>query len=98
MSAIRMQYGSSNYISIDFDLQYVPQTDCVAFAASLDQMFHFADVTSNSISTQILWWNTGVKSFNSTNSNRENEKVKQKGARGNNWNDQEMKIKSFNRT
>lgn len=30
-------------------LTHVPQTACVAFMASLDQMFHLAGFTSNSV-------------------------------------------------
>lgn len=63
-------------------LTYVPQTHCVAFTSLLDQMFHFAGFTSNSVSTQRLG---SVRRFNCGNVNRENEKIKQKGSRIKNW-------------
>ncbi len=56
----------------------VPPAECVAFIASLDQMFHLAGFTSNSaVETQRL---SGVRSFNCRSSIIEDESMKQKGS------------------
>lgn len=48
----RSKRNAAALITFQLILTYVPQIDCVAFAASLDQMFHFAGITSNFVPSQ----------------------------------------------
>lgn len=75
------EHNAAALIIFQLILTYVPQTDCVAFTALPDQMFHFADVTSNLVSSRSL---SGAESFNYTKLKRENEGKKQNRCRGNN--------------
>lgn len=69
----RSECNAAALIIFQLILTYVPQTDCVAFTAPLDQMFHFAGVTSNSASDQSCDDVKGWKS-DCANLNKENER------------------------